>query len=138
MKRSYLSLITVCTVLLFSAFSCEDILFEAPLKNSQWRVNTISLSGVQYPDLEQDYILHLKEDMTFRLQLDVNVTTGNWEVDGAENIHFSDCMSTEICCDSEAGNALKSIMPEVISYIYERNHLRLMTVWCTVEFSKVD
>jgi heat shock protein HslJ len=69
--------------------------------------------------------IEFKNDGSYNLKLDMNSCMGNFVLSGSNSISISASGCTKMCCDSEFSNKFVQLLPQVESYQFENNKLKL-------------
>jgi heat shock protein HslJ len=86
----------------------------------------ISLESVAYPKKDGfNPIIEFKNDGTTNLQLDANGCPGNFSLLNENGISISASACTEKCCDSKFSEKFVQMLPQVKTYRFEKNKLKL-------------
>jgi heat shock protein HslJ len=126
MKNNVFTLLILLVVLLFS--SCDKG------KNkitgniySTWEVVEFMSVESESNAKKDNYnpVIEFKEDGSFSLKLDANNCSGNFSLADGNAIEMGGPGCTKMCCDSDFSNKLTTLLPEVKSYSFEENILKL-------------
>ncbi len=125
--------------LIFLAFAlagCSKGDDAAPLAGD-WKILRIHPDGERARRSSADYILRLRIDGVYGLNLDVNTCGGPYVTDGAGRVDFAGVSCTEKCCDSSFAQRLVLLMGDDLRYRIEKNKLILSGAGGIVEAKRV-
>lgn len=120
--------ITIISVLILVMFSCNKSETKERISiYGKWEVNCfMSVESVLYqvkdgffPEME------FKTDGSYYLKLEMNSCLGNFTLSGNDQISISDSGCTKICCDSDFSKKFVQLLPQVQSFQFENNILKL-------------
>jgi hypothetical protein len=136
--RLWLIYLGVIGMMCLFACSTED---EVPQKlEGRWKVKTIFVSGedIYLPAIDSfEYFLRFNDNGTFVLNLDPNTCTAEFSAMTSERILIRNFNCSKICCENEAGEALKALMPKLVITNRTATILQLAVDSQFVEFESV-
>jgi heat shock protein HslJ len=124
-KQELLVLIILFSGLLFSCEKDKNEVIEDIYE--EWKViDFMSIESMLYAKNENyNPIIEFKRDSSFSLKLDVNNCFGSFEIKDGNKIVISSAGCTKICCDSDFSNKVAVMLPQVTTYSFDDETLKL-------------
>ena len=89
-------------------------------------VDFMSVESVYYAkDPQKTILITFTTDNSYELKLDVNSCSGNFTINSDNEIEITGPGCTEICCDSDFSEKIVIMLPQVESYTFEGETLKL-------------
>lgn len=104
-------LLLVISVGLLGA-SCMKEDTDIDLSSKHWKVVKIKKEGqLTYTSADSTYMLRFSSNTEYKLDLDVNMCIGLYEVPNPGELEIQPMACTEVCCDSEFAEELAFLLP---------------------------
>jgi hypothetical protein len=115
----------------FILSSCEkegndEIKFDENIFGKWEVVEFMSVESMLYSKNDNYYpIIEFKNDGSFSLELDQNNCSGNFVLSGENEIEITGPGCTKMCCDSDFSNKVATMLPQVTTYSFDEETLKL-------------
>ncbi|MFB6257530.1 MAG: META domain-containing protein [Flavobacteriales bacterium] len=97
------------------------------LKGKEWKFLSMSSQAKEGSEKKPkgSYILRLKKDSSFFLQLKVNSCQGSYRIPEKGRISFRELTCTEACCDPDLAKEMSRKLESMSRYSLEKDRLQL-------------